>query len=162
MVQLQLVSPGHEAAILDFERANRAYFATSIGDRGDPFFEQFPERHRQLMAEQKAGTGAYYVLVDERGAVAGRFNVYDVADGTASVGYRVAERVTGHGVATSGLRQLCLIAREEIGLRMLTAATDHENVASQRVLAKAGFVLIGPTEVGGRDGSEFALDLAMR
>jgi hypothetical protein len=32
-------------------------------------------------------------------------------------------------------------------------------VASQRVLAKVGFVLIGPTEVGGRHGSEFKLDL---
>jgi ribosomal-protein-alanine N-acetyltransferase len=82
-------------------------------------------------------------------------------DGTAAVGYRVAERVSGHGVATSGLRELCRIAREDIGLRLLTAATDSENVASKRVLAKVGFVLIGPTEVGGRHGSEFTLDLAI-
>jgi ribosomal-protein-alanine N-acetyltransferase len=100
------------------------------------------------------------VLVDEHGAVVGRFNLYDILDGTAAVGYRVAERVSGHGVATSGLRKLCRIAREDIGLRMLTAATGIENVPSQRVLARAGFALIGPTEVGGRHGSEFKLDLA--
>jgi ribosomal-protein-alanine N-acetyltransferase len=147
--------------VLAFERENRAFFATSISDRGDSFFQQFAERHREMMVEQEAGTGAFYVLVDAHGAVVGRFNLYEVSDGTATVGYRVAERISGHGVATSGLRKLCLVAREELGLRVLTAATSNENLASQRVLAKGGFVLVGPTEVGGRHGSEFELDLAM-
>jgi ribosomal-protein-alanine N-acetyltransferase len=158
--QLQLVGPEQEAAVLAFEKGNRAYFVKSISDRGDSFFEQYSERHRELLAEQESGTSAFYVLVDEHGAVVGRFNLYDILDGTAVVGYRVAERVSGHGVATSGLRKLCRIAREDIGLRRLTAATGIENVASQRVLARAGFVLIGPTEVGGRHGSVFKLDLA--
>jgi len=157
--QLQLVSPEHEAAVLAFERGNRAYFTKSIGDRGDSFFERFSERHRELMAEQEAGTGAFYVLVDERGVVVGRFNLYDMLDGTARVGYRVAERVSGHGVATSGLRALCRIAREKFGLLTLTAATSNENVASQRVLLKAGFAYVAPTEVGGRQGALFDIDL---
>jgi len=37
----------------------------------------------------------------------GRFNPYDLKDGTAEVGYRVAEQVAGCGVATSTLRELC-------------------------------------------------------
>jgi len=90
----------------------------------------------------------------------GRFNLYDVQVGTASVGYRVAERVSGRGVATFGLSKLCRIANNDLGLRMLTAAASDTNVASQRVLAKAGFTLTGPTEVEGRHGSEFTLDLA--
>src|SRR6202020_644125 len=63
MFQLQLVGPEHEAAILAFERDNRAYFAKSISDRGDAFFEQFSVRHRHLVAEQEAGTGAFYPRV---------------------------------------------------------------------------------------------------
>jgi [ribosomal protein S5]-alanine N-acetyltransferase len=161
VLSLELLGPRHEAAVLAFERGNRAYFAKSISDRGDSFFQQFSERHRELMAEQEAGAGAFYVFVDEYGEVVGRFNLYDCSDGTAVVGYRVGERVSGRGVATSGLRKLCRIAREDIGLQMLTAATDDENVASRRVLAKVGFVLVGPTEVGGRHGSEFKLDLAI-
>jgi len=100
------------------------------------------------------------VLVDEDETVVGRFNLYDLADGTAEVGYRVAERVSGRGVATSGLRNLCRVAGEEYGLRTLRAATSNENVASQRVLAKAGFVAIGPAEVGGRQGAWYERVLA--
>lgn len=158
---MEPLGPQHEAAVLAFERENRAYFAKSISDRGDSFFQQFSELYRALLAEQEAGAGAFYVFVDGDGAVVGRFNLYDLADGTAVVGYRVAERVSGHGVATSGLRELCRVAREDIGLRMLSAAVGNENVSSQRVLAKVGFSLIGPTEVGGGRGSEFTLDLAM-
>jgi ribosomal-protein-alanine N-acetyltransferase len=160
MFPLQPVGPEHEAAVLAFERGNRAYFVKSISDRGDSFFEQYSERHRELMAEQEAGTNAFYVSVDEHGAVVGRFNLYDILHGTAKVGYRVAERVSGHGVATSGLRTLCRIAGEDLGLLTLTAAASHENVASQRVLLKAGFAYVAPTEVGGRPGALFDIDLA--
>src|ERR1700686_2290157 len=140
MFELQRLRRDHEAAVLDFERVNRAYFAKSISDRGDDFYENFAEQYRALLAEQEAGARIFHVLVDEHETVVGRFNLYDLVDGTAEVGYRVAQRVSGRGVATSGLRSLCRIAREEDGLRTLTAATSNENVASQRVLARAGFV----------------------
>jgi len=159
MSQLQPVGPEHEAAVLAFERGNRAYFTKSISDRGDSFFERYSEWHRALMAEQEAGTNAFYVSVDEQGAVVGRFNLYDISNGTAKVGYRVAERVAGHGVATSGLRALCRIAHDDFGLSTLTAAASNENVASQRVLLKAGFVYVAPTEVGGRPGALFETEL---
>ncbi len=45
------------------------------------------------------------VLLNGNGAVVGRFNLYNVEDGTAEVGYRVAEQVAGW--ATSTLRKLC-------------------------------------------------------
>jgi ribosomal-protein-alanine N-acetyltransferase len=65
VLELQRLRPDHEAAILAFERANRAYFAESINDRDDDFYEQFPERHGALLAEQGAGIGVFHVLVDE-------------------------------------------------------------------------------------------------
>jgi ribosomal-protein-alanine N-acetyltransferase len=61
-------------------------------------------------------------------------------DRTAVVGFRVSERVAGRGVATSALQELCRIAREQYGLRLLRAAASNENIASQNVLAEAGFV----------------------
>ena len=160
MFELQRVRRDHEAALLDFELANRAYFALSISDRGDEFYEEFAERHRALLAEQEAGACVFYVLVDEDQTVLGRFNLYGLVDGTAEVGYRVAQRATGRGVATSGLRDLCRIAGEEYGLRTLRAVTTDENVASQRVLANAGFVVIGPAEVAGRQGVRYELSLS--
>jgi len=159
MAELQLVGPSDEAAVLAFERDNRAYFAKSISDRGDSFFEEYPDRHRDLVVEQEAGSSAFYVRVDEHGAVVGRFNLYDIEDGTARVGYRVAERVSGRGVATSGLRTLCQIAHQDLGLSKLTAAASNENGASQRVLLKAGFSYVEPVVVAGREGALFAIEM---
>ena len=116
------------------------------------FYEKYPVRHRALLLEQDAGVCVFHVLLDGDGTVVGRFNLYDVADGTAEVGYRVAEQVAGRGVATSTLRTLCRLA-SEYGLRTLTAKTTNDNVASQRVLEKAGFVSVGPTDVVGRPGT---------
>ena len=160
MVELEALRSDLEAAVLDFERENRSYFARSVTDRGDRFFEEFADRYRALMVDQECGKGAFYVSVDAQGAVVGRFNLYGIGDGTASVGYRIAERVAGRGVATSGLRTLCGLARDDIGLQRLTAIASNENGASQRVLMKAGFVPVGPTDVEGRDGSGFELDLS--
>jgi [ribosomal protein S5]-alanine N-acetyltransferase len=165
--ELQRLDADHAQAVLAFELANRGYFAASISDRGDEFFDQFPERHRALLAEQEAGGCACYVLVAEDGAVIGRFNLYDLHDGTAVVGYRVAQHVAGAGVATATLRELCQLAAARHGLRTLKAATSSENVASRKVLAKAGFVPVGPAdpadiggEPGGKPGISYERDLA--
>jgi RimJ/RimL family protein N-acetyltransferase len=162
---LQRVRADHAAEILAFELANRAYFAASISDRGDEFFDQFTDRHNALLAEQEDGTGAFYVLVDENGSVLGRFNLYRIKDGTAELGYRVAHHVAGRGVATAAVREVCRLAAAEYGLRTIRAATSHENVASQKVLAKAGFVPVsaaGPADLGGKHGTWYQCDLAGR
>jgi ribosomal-protein-alanine N-acetyltransferase len=54
---------------------------------------------------------------------------------------------------TATVQELCRLAAAEYGLHTLRAATTHENVASQRVLIKAGFVAIGPAEPGGKPGT---------
>ncbi len=159
MPELQRLRADHAPAVLAFELANRAYFAKSITDRGDEFFEHFTERHNALLAEQEAGTGIFHVLVDEDGAVLGRFNLVGLDDGMAELGYRVAEHVTGRGVATATVRELCQLAGTQYGLRTLRAGTTHDNIASQKVLAKAGFVPVGPATLGGRPGTWYRRDL---
>ncbi|WP_077191231.1 GNAT family N-acetyltransferase [Streptomyces lydicus] len=162
MHELKQLHAGHAPAVLAFELANRAYFAASISDRGDDFFDQFTDRYNALLAEQQAGICAFYVLIAEDGSVLGRFNLYDVEDGTARLGYRVAERVAGRGVATATIRELCRMAMAMHGLRTLRAATSHDNAASQKVLVKAGFVPVGPAtpaDLGGKSGTWYERDL---
>jgi ribosomal-protein-alanine N-acetyltransferase len=161
--ELQRLDAGHAPAVLAFELANRAYFAASVSDRGDDFFDQFTARHIALLAEQEAGLCACYVLVAEDGSVLGRFNLYRLEDGTAELGYRVAQHVAGRGVATATVRELCGLAASRHGLRTLRAATARENAASQKVLAKAGFVPVGPADpadLGGKPGTWYQRDLA--
>jgi ribosomal-protein-alanine N-acetyltransferase len=159
---LQRLRADHGPAVLDFELANRAYFAAFINDRGDEFYDQFTDRHRAMMAEQGAGLCAFYVLVAKDGSVLGRFNLYNLNDGTAELGYRVAQHVAGRGVTTATVRELCQLAAARHGLRTLRAATSHANVASQKVLAKAGFFPVGPAdpaELGGKPGTWYQRDL---
>jgi ribosomal-protein-alanine N-acetyltransferase len=154
--ELQRLDAGHGPAVLAFELANRAYFAASISDRGDAYFERFADRYDTLLAEQEAGTGAFYVLVADDGSILGRFNLNFTADATAELGYRVAQHAAGHGVATATVRDLCRLAADHHGLRTLRAAAARANTASQRVLAKAGFVPTGPADpadIGGKPGT---------
>jgi ribosomal-protein-alanine N-acetyltransferase len=163
--ELKRLHAGHAPAVLAFELANRAYFAASVSDRGDEFYNQFADRHRALLAEQEAGIGAFYVLVAEDGSVLGRFNLYDFKDGTAELGYRVAQHVAGRGVATATVRELCRLAAARHGLRTLRAATARDNAASQKVLTKAGFVPVGPADpagLGGKPGTWYQRDLVPR
>ena len=156
MPALQRLCSAHAPAVLAFELANRAYFAASISDRGDEFFDQFTEQYDTLLAEQEAGLRANYVLVAEDGSVLGRFNLVFVDDGTAELGYRVAQRAAGQGVATMTVSELSQLAAGQYGLRRLRAATSHQNVASQKVLLNTGFVAVGPADpadLGGKTGT---------
>jgi ribosomal-protein-alanine N-acetyltransferase len=162
--ELQQLEAGHAPAVLAFEVANRAYFTATISDRGDEFFAEFAQRHSDSLAEQETGSFAYYVLVAEDGSVLGRFNLYDIKDGTANVGYRVAQHVAGRGVATATVLELGRLAAERHGLRTLRAATSQENAASQKVLIKAGFVPVGPADpadLGGKPGTWYQRDLTV-
>jgi ribosomal-protein-alanine N-acetyltransferase len=163
--ELKRLTAGDAPAVLAFELANRAYFAASISDRGDEFFDQFTDRHSAMLAEQEAGIGAFYVLVAEDGSVLGRFNLYRFQDGTAELGYRVAQDVAGRGVATATVLELCRLAATRHGLRTLRAATSHDNAASQKVLTKAGFVPVGPADpadLGGKPGTWYQRDLVLQ
>jgi ribosomal-protein-alanine N-acetyltransferase len=159
MPSLERLRADHAPAVLAFERANRAFFAATIGDRGDDYFTEFPARHRALLAEQEAGAGAFYVLVADDGAVLGRVNLFDIAHHTAVLGYRLAEHATGRGLATAAVRDLCRRAASDHDLHTLRAAAAHDNPASQRVLTKTGFVPTGPATPGGRAGTWYQLEL---
>jgi len=160
--ELQRLRADHAQAVLAFELANRAYFAGFINDRGDEFFDQFTDRHNAMLAEQEAGACAFYLLVAEDGSVLGRFNLFRIENGTAELGYRVAQDVAGRGVATATVLELCQLAAARHGLHTLRAATSHDNAASQQVLAKAGFVPVGPAgpaDLGGKQGTWYQRDL---
>jgi len=163
--ELKRLHADHAPAVLAFEVANRSYFAASISDRGDDYFDRFDDRFNALLAEQEAGICAFYVLVAEDGSLLGRFNLVDIEDHTAELGYRVAQHVAGRGVATATVRELCRLAAERHGLRTLRAGASTENLASQKVLTKAGFVPAGPADpahVGGKQGTWYRLDLGIQ
>jgi ribosomal-protein-alanine N-acetyltransferase len=157
--ELQRLDVHHAAALLRFERENRTYFARSVPDRGDDYFAGFAARHAELLAEQAAGRHHFHVLVDDNGAVLARFNLVDVADGGAELGFRVAERATGRGVANDGVRRTCELAWNEYGLRRLVASATLENAGSLAVLRRTGFTPVGEVLLDGRPGLRHVREL---
>jgi ribosomal-protein-alanine N-acetyltransferase len=78
------------------------------------------------------------------------------------LGYRVAQRAAGRGVATAAVRELCRLAASRYRLRVLKAMATRDNVASQKVLIKAGFVPAGPADIGGRPAIRYQRGLSIQ
>ncbi|MBM2618489.1 GNAT family N-acetyltransferase [Actinoplanes sp. LDG1-06] len=158
-MRLERLAPGHAPALLRFETENREWFARFITDRGDEYFDRFAEHHAALLAEQEAGVCHFHVLMDGD-EVVGRFNLVDVEDGAAELGFRVAAAAAGRGVATEGVRLVCELARDAYGLSRLTADAGVTNAASRAVLGRSGFVPVGDCVRGGRPAVRHVLELA--
>ncbi|MCK2244731.1 MULTISPECIES: GNAT family N-acetyltransferase [unclassified Crossiella] len=158
---IERLRPDHAAAVLAFERENRAYFAASVPDRGEDYFTDFPQRHHALLAEQAAGVCHFHVVLGDSGAVLGRVNLVDVADGCAELGFRIAEQAAGQGLATAAVRQLCAMAARDYGLVSLRASAAVDNPGSRAVLGHAGFAPTGEDVLlAGRPGLRYLLRLA--
>ncbi|MFI6896126.1 GNAT family N-acetyltransferase [Streptomyces sp. NPDC050256] len=161
MPELQRLRPEHAPALLTFERENRAFFAASVPDRGDDYFTHFAAQLAERLAEQAAGACHFHVLVTQGGEVLGRFNLVDVADGEAELGFRLAENATGRGLATATVRQLFTLCTTPYALTRLRAAATVTNTASRSVLTRTGFVPTGEEPVlGGERGVGYVRDLA--
>ncbi|MFI0961216.1 GNAT family N-acetyltransferase [Streptomyces sp. NPDC021080] len=159
MPRIERLRLGHAPALLVFERENRAYFAASIPDRGDAFFARFDALLRERLDEQAAGLARFHLVVDDDGTVLARVNLVDVAHGSADLGYRVAERAAGQGLATAAVREVCALAASAYGLHTLRAVATTDNTASRKVLARTGFRVTGRTELNGSPALRFAREL---
>jgi RimJ/RimL family protein N-acetyltransferase len=65
------------------------------------------------------------------------------SNGRVEIGYGVAEILRGCGFATEGARQLVHFAFDQPGITEVYAESATDNIASRRVLQKAGFVRTG-------------------
>lgn len=157
--ELQLLRRDHAPALLAFERENRAYFAASVLDRGDEFFAEFDARLAQLLEWQAAGTDYLHVLVAEDGEVVGRVNLTEVADGSAELGFRIAQKAAGRGLATWAVREVRELAASEYGLTRLRARVALDNPASRQVLLHNGFIPVGELTLDGKPAMSLVCDL---
>ena len=156
---LQLLRPDHASALLAFERENRAYFAAAIPDRGDEFFAEFDTQFAQLLAWQADGTDYFHLLVTDVGEVVGRVNLFNVADGSAELGYRIAQKAAGQGLATAAVRKVRELAATEYGLSTLSARVTLDNPASRKVLERNGFVAVGELTLNGKPAISYICEL---
>jgi [ribosomal protein S5]-alanine N-acetyltransferase len=119
---------------------NRAFLAPFEPPRDERFYTVAGQAER-LEREDKHG----FAILDG-GRIVGIVALSNVVRGplqSANLGYWVAERANGKGLATQAVAELIPIAFGELGLHRLEAGTLVDNVGSQRVLEKNGFERIG-------------------
>jgi RimJ/RimL family protein N-acetyltransferase len=67
-------------------------------------------------------------------------------DGIVEIGYGIAPEARGRGLATEALAALVAFLEAQPEVRTLRAATDADNLPSQRVLERCGFVAVARDE----------------
>ena len=78
------------------------------------------------------------------------------SDGSAEIGYGILDAHQGRGYATEAVGAAASWALRQPGVTRVEAETEPDNEASQRVLAKCGFL---PTGITGEEGPRFAKPL---
>jgi ribosomal-protein-alanine N-acetyltransferase len=125
-------------------RANREFLAPYEPTRPDDFYTAQGQRRRLEEADED-GLGWRWAILDGD-EIAGRINLTDVIRGPlqlANVGYFVDRRRNGRGLASAAVADVVEFAFGEAGLHRLEAGTLPDNLTSQRVLEKNGFVRFG-------------------
>jgi [ribosomal protein S5]-alanine N-acetyltransferase len=126
--------------LLALRLANREFMAPFDPVRPEEFFTL--EAQTEVARNQE---GLSFAILDE-GELAGVValsNVVYAAFRSANLGYWVDARRNGRGLATRAVAALAEHAFGPLGLHRLEAGTLVDNVASQRVLEKNRFELIG-------------------
>jgi ribosomal-protein-alanine N-acetyltransferase len=148
MTAYRLIALDDAPVLAELLRANRDFLAQWEPMRGAEYFTEAGQ-HAAIAAslsERDGGHGVPCVMLDGDGAVVGRVNISNIVRGafqSASLGYWMAESAGGRGVATAAVRDIIRMAFTDLGLHRIQADTLVHNVASQRVLARNGFVRIG-------------------
>jgi [ribosomal protein S5]-alanine N-acetyltransferase len=85
--------------------------------------------------------GIWYATRRDTGAFIGWFTLkYAGRSPDVEVGYRLLHRAWGKGFATEGATALVHYGFDDLGLHRIIGVTHPDNVASQRVLMKAGLI----------------------
>lgn len=141
----------------------------AVSPDGDEGFTDVDARmflHEQER-ERVEGTALNVVVADAAAPArvlgGASFYAVDLADASASLGYWTAPAVRGRGVATRATRLLAGWGFARLGLARIALTCGPDNVVSQRVAERAGFVREGlmrahiPFRGGRRDSVLYGL-----
>ena len=137
--------------LADVLLANRDFLAPWQPKRRDEYFTRDGQYGvvERLLEQQAAKVCLPLVILDEVGGIAGTVTLQSVIRGafqSCSVGYWLAESAQGRGLATRALGEATEIAFEVLRLHRVQAGTLTNNLRSQRVLDRLGFVQYGRAE----------------
>ena len=95
-----------------------------------------------ILQQRAARRERYFFAVVEpiSGDVVGDVGFTVLQPGVGDCGWFIRRRFWGKGFATDAVRQMMVLAFEDVGLQRLVASCAKGNLASQRVMQKCGFI----------------------
>jgi ribosomal-protein-alanine N-acetyltransferase len=146
-VSLRPLASGDARLLARLYASQRAFLAPFDPPRPESFATVEGQRlELDLLERERAGDRLYRFLIEAGGAPAGAISVSRITRGpfqNGGLGYWVAQELNGRGVATAAVGLVCEWGFREAGLHRLEAATLVDNIASQTVLRRNGFLEIG-------------------
>jgi ribosomal-protein-serine acetyltransferase len=144
-VQLALIAPAHAQAVYDLVVANRDYLRPWLGwvdnmkDIG--FIEYFIRNCEQHHLD---GTDHAFVIL-ENGTVLGRIGIYkiDTHNRIGEIGYWIAADAQGRGIITQACQAMIGYCFDTLQLNRIEIKCATENVKSQAIPERLGFVQEG-------------------
>lgn len=145
-ISLELVSEYNANDIYNFEIENRTYFEETLPSRGDEYYkvEVFKEIIKEIIIEQNHGECYMYIIRNKLGKMVGRVNFFSIRNNevkTVELGYRIGKNENGNGYATEAVRIALEKGFRDYKFEKVEAGTSLDNIGSQRVLEKNGFVI---------------------
>ena len=128
--------------LFQFEIENRGWFEKHIAARDADFYSKFKvEKHILACLSDYQAQKMYPAVIESDNAIIARFNLRNISleSKSADIGFRVAERSSGKGVASFAVGEMLKIAKSKLYLESINSYVSSANIASQRVLDKYGF-----------------------
>lgn len=144
----RLITLGDAPRLTELVLANREFLAPRDLVRDDAYFTAEGQRAaiQDVLLRRSQGTTVPHVILDESTRVVGRITLNGIVRGplqSCSVGYWVGVEQNGRGLATAAVGDILRVAFDDLGLHRVQAETMLDNIASQMVLERNGFVRFG-------------------
>ena len=144
----RLVTLDDVPVLAELLRVNREFLAPWEPNRADDYFTVDGQRAviEAALEGHERGSTLPHVILEGADRMVGRITLNEIVRGPCqwcSLGYWVGAGDNGRGLATAAVREVTRVAFDELGLHRIQAGTLVDNVRSQRVLERNGFVRFG-------------------
>ncbi|HEY9289756.1 MAG TPA: GNAT family protein [Microlunatus sp.] len=144
---LRLISPDDAGRLAELQSVDREILSRWEPERAPGYFTPTGQLEliTNLLTQCDQGVCRPWVI-ESGGELIGRLTMRSIAGvpvHKATIGYWVASSYAGRGHASRAVAECLLIARRELRLHRIEASTQIANEASQRVLRRNGFTLMG-------------------
>ncbi len=137
-IYLEELTPANAELLHEAIQENRSHLSPFMGDH--VIFMSVLENVRNFLDSAGRPFRSFGVFEEEPGTepdFCGQISVYQIGKATAEIGYWVARRKVGQGIASLAVSTIC--ESLSTNTKTVKARVKQGNVASQRVLRKNGF-----------------------